>query len=75
MILNKVQFVYVVIIITPLAPLLVVSSVFYPLTYGMNSYKNQEKSGKTIHAEHDAISKLPNRNKKSLKKINILLFL
>ena len=39
----------------------------------MNSYKNQEKSGKTIHAEHDAISKLPNRNKKSLKKINILV--
>ena len=48
--------------------------VFYTMTIGMNSYKNQErKSNHTIHAEFDAINKLPNRKNKSIKKINLLV--
>lgn len=55
------------------APSSVMLRVFYVITYGMNSYKNQEKDGKTIHAECDAIRKLPSRKNKSIKRINMLV--
>ena len=64
---------YVAIAIMLRAPSSVMLRVFYVITYGMNSYKNQEKDGKTIHAECDAIRKLPSRKNKSIKKINMLV--
>jgi len=42
------------------------------VTYGINHYTDSNLKSKTIHAEYDAIAKLPNlSHKKHLKKINL----
>lgn len=49
-------------------------SVFYTISLGINSYKNHTKTnGASVHAEHDAITRLPVRKSRKLKRINILV--
>lgn len=41
--------------------------------YGMNKYTDGNTNGKSVHAERDAINKLPKRDYKNLKEINIIV--
>lgn len=47
--------------------------VFYVVSHGMNSYSTPHHQGRTTHAEHAAMKRLPNRKHKSVKKVNLLV--